>query len=349
MKIIKIRNFKGRGLFMKNYLVIKGICVLGCSMAMLTACEKEEAADKFETHVLESYEETVVYKESAVNSEMSGEISVQETFPVEINKEPPISEYDEIILNDERYYLCKKVISGFDQNAVCYGIYDAQLEGWAYDFLELPVGDNDHPDFYYHQEGVFSYSYINSSGNTNNCFLSADYGDYFTCDLETNPQQVRFLNGQAFALLYEKSKNEGGQLTPGNKLYMMSKYGELQEIQIEGFEADQRYYWDEACIYNMHSDEIYARSFRNYISGEKRIYIMVYFYEDGSCLILDDQKYNERLILLIGGKSHEENTNVSLYGDLIRIENLEGDDGNNYYVEYDRSGNLVTDATLMPN
>ena len=33
--------------------------------------------------------------------------------------------------------------------------------------------------------------------------------------------------------------------------------------------------------------------------------------------------------------------------ELVRIERIEGEDGNYYYAEFDKDGNLVTEATLM--
>lgn len=258
-------------------------------------------------------------------------------------QEPPVEDYDEIILCDERYYLCKKAESGFDVNTTYFGIYDNELGKWTLEFCELPV-NVENPEFYNHGNGVFSFSFI-KGGGSEVCFLSSDLGGYFIHDV-INEYAIHYVNGKAFVLLYEESKNQGGKLTPNNRLYLMSTLGELEEVSIAGFEADEAFYWDEASICEVRDTTLYAKSFGNYISGKRKTYIFVYFYGEGKYTIIDNEEYNNRLRLCVGS-DFSTNSIVSLQEDLIQINRLQGDDGKEYYAEFDKEGNLVTKATLM--
>ncbi len=50
---------------------------------------------------------------------------------------PPKDEYDEIVLQDDRYILCMRDDTGFTSNVKCYGIFDTQLGKWAMDYTPL--------------------------------------------------------------------------------------------------------------------------------------------------------------------------------------------------------------------
>lgn len=62
-------------------------------------------------------------------------------------------------------------------------------------------------------------------------------------------------------------------------------------------------------------------------------------------IVINIDQYYDNMTLYMG--ITDKNPMVSLEGEYICIENLDGADGKRYYVEYDLEGNLVTEPTLM--
>ena len=254
---------------------------------------------------------------------------------------PSADEYDEIILEDSRYYLCKKDESGFNSDAEYYGIYDSEKRQWAMEYTELSSYDMSYFDFCSHGNGVFSYTYSLHYGTV--VFLSAELGDTFkTTEKVYHREKIYFDDGKALVLLSKDSKYVNGIRTPDNELFWIDTYGKITNVSIADFDANVLLYWNELVLPSANGyscREIYVRSFFTFINNEKTYYIFIYFYDTNSCIIIDEQDYASKL--------ESTNVNAVVVDDLIRITNLKGDDGKDYYAEFDREGNLVKEATLM--
>lgn len=55
--------------------------------------------------------------------------------------------------------------------------------------------------------------------------------------------------------------------------------------------------------------------------------------------MISDPSYTEKM--------YSSETNAFMYGGLLRFTFLPGDDGNKYFAEFDREGNVATPATPM--
>ena len=259
---------------------------------------------------------------------------------------PPAGEYTEIVLHDDRYYLCRKVESGFSENGEYYGIYDAVNYKWALEYAQYNTHDIDTLNFINHGCGVFSYKYSSYYGTR--MFLSSELGDCFETEMIYNPGTVKFIDGRAIALLHDEPSNTyvNGMIVPDIRLVWIDTYGSIYDVEIPDFVSNDMLYWSESVLTgDFHQNQIYANSFYNYNTGSRLYYVFIYHYEDGSTTLISDQEYTTRLTEYIGDSS--SNSNITINGNIIRIDNLEGDDGNLYYAEFDREGNLVTSATLM--
>ena len=262
-------------------------------------------------------------------------------------KLPPEGEYDEIVLEDDRYYLCKKTESGFDQNMECYGIYDGATGQWALEYRELPLDDISFYDFNAHGDGVFSYIYSSYYGKI--CFLSAELGDLFKTDKVNGREKVSFQDGKALIVLSQDRRyvkiNGESMLSPDRRLCWLNTQGQMEDVVLPEFGTDGMLYWSDSYIVGPSETAIYARKFDNYNTGECKSYIYFYFYDDDTYTIIEDQNYSTRVPEYLGDE--DDCSNVELYGDVIYIDNLQGEDGEKYYAEFDRKGNVVTKATLM--
>lgn len=258
---------------------------------------------------------------------------------------PPEGEYTEIVLQDERYFLCKKDVSGFSENGEYYGIYDSHTGTWPLAYAEYDTDDMNYLKFYSHGNGVFSYKYSSYYGSM--MFLSAELGGTFKTDKIYNYENVKFIDGKALATFYiGRQGYVDGRIASDTELAWVDTMGDISTVSIPGFADDDMFYWSESYLTGWEdSDQIFAQSFYNYNTGERLHYVYVYFYEDGSTTIISDQYYTTRLCEYIGDVSGS--SDVTVEGNLIRITNLEGDDGKRYYAEFDRAGNVVTEATPM--
>lgn len=301
----------------------------------IVASYTTQSGDTYVNPIAEEWEDIVYYG----SDDMESDGSIEDFYY------PPADDYDELLINDERYFLCKKYVSGFDEDSVYYGIYDGETGEWTFEFTDLDAGDRDSSQFYNHGDGVFCFTYLSEMGNTKICFLSSDLGNYFTCNADTEQEEINFVNGKAFLLLHQDTAIENGRGTPNNKLYFLTTYGEIEEISIQGFEEDPNYYWNSVGLSDNDDTQIYARSFENYASGDRITYIYVYFYETNEYLIIDYPNYTEKLVTNFG--TNPDNSSVHLNNDVLRIDGLKGVDGNRYYAEFDKAGNLVTKATLQ--
>ena len=252
---------------------------------------------------------------------------------------PPESDYTEIVLQDDQYYLCKKIQSGFTDNSEYYGIYDAQNNTWALQYAGYETYDIPSMIFNSHGNGMFSYKYSSYYGTM--MFLSAELESSFQTEKIYNYESVKFIDGRAIALIHEEPSQTyvDGMIAPTSRLVWIDTYGNISSVSIPGFDSDDLLYWSESVLTGYSDqDEIYANSFYNYNTGERLHYVFIYHYEDGSCTLISDQDY-------IGDSP--SSSNITVEGDIIRIDQLEGDDGELYYAEFDRDGNVVTPATLM--
>lgn len=259
---------------------------------------------------------------------------------------PPINEYTDIVLHDDRYYLCRLVQSGFSENGEYYGIYDALNCRWALDYAQYDTHDIDMITFQYHGSGVFSYQYSWYYGTK--MFLSADLGYSFETEKIYNYKTLRFIDGKAIALIHDEPSQTyiNGMIAPDSKLVWIDTYGAISDVVIPGFDPDDLIYWSESVLTgDSDQNRIYANSFCNYNTGSRLYYVLVYHYKDGTVTLISDQEYTTRLQEYIGDSP--SNSNITIKGDLIRIDQLEGDDGNLYYAEFDFDGNLVTPASPM--
>ena len=272
----------------------------------------------------------------------TSEATIQETAPLG----PPKDEYTEIILHDDRYFLCKKVQSGFSENGVYYGIYDTLNSVWALEYAQYDTHDIDSIEFNYHGNGVFSYKYSWYYGTM--VFLSADLGYSFETEKVYNIETVRFIDGRAIALLHDEPSQTyiNGMIAPDIRLVWIDTYGSISDVNVPGFVSDDLLYWYESVLTGESDlEKIYANCFYNYNTGKKQYYIFIYNFEDGTTTLIRDQEYSSRLQIYVGDSS--SNSDITIHGDIIRIDKLEGDDGELYYAEFDKDGNLVTPATLM--
>lgn len=258
---------------------------------------------------------------------------------------PPEGEYTEIVQRDDRYLLCKKVASGFTESGEYYGIYDSVTGTWPLAYDEYDTYDMNYLEFYSHGNGVFSYKYSSYYGSM--MFLSAELGGSFKTDKVYNYQNVRFVDGKALMTFYiGRQGYVDGRIASDTKLAWVNTKGQITDVSVPGFSEGDMFYWSESFLTGWKdTDRIFGQSFYNYNTGERLHYVYIYFYEDGTTTIIDDQKYTTRLREYIGDSPG--NSDITIEGDLIRITNLEGDDGELYYAEFDRAGNVVTEATLM--
>lgn len=246
---------------------------------------------------------------------------------------PPEEEYDGIVESDDRYFLCKKHESGFEEDTTLYGLYDGETGKWATDFMDLGEQVN---SFYNNGEGVFSY--------LGKYFMSADYGGVFKLDTtyHTSCEEIFFNGGKAFVFI--DSDDQGARDIPDVYMYRVSTVGELEGVEVPGCDKDECF-WVSANVVDPDDEIIYARVFRRYTDDDDRYCIYVYMYETGESLVIDVDKYYDNMNLSMGVVDY--NTCVSYDGEYIRVENLDGADGESYYVEYDLEGNLITEPTLM--
>lgn len=261
--------------------------------------------------------------------------------PIPTKLFPPEDDYDEIVSCDDRYYLCRKQESGFEKDVTLHGIYDVEKGEWVVDFIDL---GKIHSDFWCNGDGVFS-TYRSTSSGTQTYFISADYGDVFEIDFPTigyTQEEVFYNEGKAFVLV--DSNNRGDRKKPDSYMYRMSTLGELEEVDVPGYERNQCF-WVSANVVSKHDETIYARVFRGIKENEKSYCLYVYFYESDESIVIDIDEYYDNMTLCIGVT--DVNSMVSFNGRNIRIEKLDGADGKEYYIEFDKSGQLVTEPTLM--
>lgn len=289
---------------------------------------------------------SVVETQTPTDGEATEEYWSETAAPTElpVETEPsgylPEDEYDEIIARDERYLLCKKIESGFDVNAVCYGIYDSQEQSWALDYKEYE--DISDEDIVAHGDGMFSYDYLGNTGSMRAYFLSANLGGGFKTDNPAQRETVTFKDGKALVLISQDTYYVGGAISPHTKLCWLTVYGEYEDVSIPGFAEDDMLYWKEVNWAKDNKDALWAMGVESYQTDIE--YLCVYIYEDRSFVIIDDETYTTRLTY---GGGYTEQSSIVLNGELIRINNLEGDNGEQYYAEFDKAGNLVTAATPM--
>lgn len=260
-----------------------------------------------------------------------------------IDIEPPSDEYDEILGFDERYYLCKKTESGFDTNSTKVSIFDCEIQDWTMDFIELGSGDLSSTEFFSLGDGVFGYEYFGDSGNMISGFVSADLGDYFTMNLDVNAKSIQFVDGYAFVLVpNDEDGYIDGRIIPDSVLCRLSTTGKVEEYKLKGYKKND-IYWSSSTIVEAWDSSIYAKSFNDAVSDQTLVF--VYFYEENEYIIIDDQRYTTSLSLYYG--EDDDNSKVSMFDDIIRIDKLQGEDGELYYIDFDREGNVVGEATRM--
>lgn len=278
---------------------------------------------------------------------------------------PPSDEFDSVILEDGsgRYYLCKKVEAGFNANVTMYGIYDSKLAEWTCPFAELPeipLGRRasqagiDESDFFDLGEGVFCFWTSSYFGSWLYC-LSFDAGGYFSHEIyspdvfyDFNDSISEFANGEAFLLAPQDSYHTDGYprySSSRNNLCLLSTAGELRDVFVEEIEDQDFIEWRGRALSAKGDRQIYATLFYDIkAEDDSDGYLFVYFRDSGNHVLIDDQMYVDRVHY---DNSEDKRTLVTLDGDLIRVENLQGDDEQMYYAEFDLEGNLVTEATLM--
>ena len=249
---------------------------------------------------------------------------------------PPEGEYSEILFEDGRYFLCKKVQSGFSENSEQYGIYDGKDKVWSLDYkeykAELPTITFDS-----HGEGMFSYQYSLYYGTR--VFLSAELGGSFNVKKSIEQSSIHFDDGKALVLVGKDSKFVDGRLTPNEELVWIDKFGNIEEVSVQGFDASINLYWNVFLPSGNACQDIYVREFFTYINEQETHYIYVYFCDTNESIVINNQEYASRM--------NNSGVSASLHKDLLRLTSLPGDDGEKYYAEFDREGNLVTEATPM--
>ena len=312
----------------------------------LCACEKNEAVKNVEA-MIDTLGEIALESINAIRSAEDACSALTEAIvPETTSFGPPEDEYTEIILHDDRYFLCKKVQSGFSENGEYYGIYDAINCIWALEYSQYDTHDLNTLNFINHGCGVFSYKYSSYYGTR--MFLSADMGYVFKTDTIYNPETVKFYDGRAIALLHDEPSQTyvNGMIAPDIRLVWLDTYGTVSDVAIPGFNSDDLIYWYESVLTGeSDQDKIYANCFYNYNTGSCLYYIFVYHFEDGSTTLIGDQEYVTRLQKYLGDSP--SNSNITIRNGIIRIDQLEGDDGKLYYAEFSKDGNLVTPATPM--
>ncbi len=257
---------------------------------------------------------------------------------------PNEEDYDEIILSDERYFFCKKNVSGFEGNEDYYGVYDNELKEWIVDFIALPqptdagalVSIEPNNQVYNFGEGMFGYT-LSYDGNMCTCFLSPDMGGKtFILNLDNEPvSTTRFVNGSAFVLEYVKFKGyDEGHIPPDSRLCKLYKDGTLEEVSIPSFSNDkvgEYCYWFSCFVHPKDDTKVFAAIF----SVEDNYYLYVYLFDDDKAVIIDDNAVIKRIKRNSIYEYQSDDTIISVDGDKIVLEQLLGDDGNFYRREYD--------------
>ena len=200
--------------------------------------------------------------------------NVTEAQKVEMISKPPKEEYTEILLSDGRYFLCKKVQSGFSENSEQYGIYDGKKKVWSLKYAEYEADGS--LEFYSHGDGVFSYRKSWYYGTV--VFLSAQKGGTFKTKKHVyNQDSIYFDEGKALVLMARDNGFENGLLTPDNQLWRMDVYGNMEKVTVPGIDPSTNLYWCDFLPSRNSSHELYVQQFHAYSGKESKYYIYVYF------------------------------------------------------------------------
>ncbi|MDY3998715.1 MAG: hypothetical protein SOY73_06395 [Blautia sp.] len=248
------------------------------------------------------------------------------------------------------YCILEKQIAGFDTNEIRYAIYDVNKKSVAMDFLSLPGGIQESPNFsspegvdynfidaVYNGDGMFSYSLYNDySGSLDTIFLSADAGTYFSVDIDTSKDKIKFHNKKALFLLDDyKSGYVDGCIPPDNKLCWMTTMGEIYDYDLEGYDNQTKEgfaYFDELSVRQQWDCESFIFS-----DIDHNKYLLIHCFSDDKVIKVEEQSVLKRMT---------EDSYVSvLYqkdsSKFIEIGNILGDDGYMYSSVFDENGNMT--------
>ena len=269
---------------------------------------------------------------------------------------PAKDEYDIITsVGDNRFFLCWKNITGFDQNEEMIGVYDAEIQTWTIPYRSYPLPPTAQVDFsksvpsdydpsnhvYYFGEGVFGYSCFGDSSCTM-CFLSSITGTVFSVEFGLYrwiSETLRFSNGKALAIedIPDNEKNwDLGYLPPTERFCFINIDGSVESIDIPDFEA----YYCGRFLVSEQKDDIAGAKFKVFdkATSKEHPYLYVYLYYIDKTVIISDETYTSRL-------NYE--TVISFENNEIILKNLVGDDGQYYWASFDLEGNVIQPATQM--
>lgn len=254
-------------------------------------------------------------------------------------KEP--DDYDELLASDDTYSLYMKTVSGFDDVSDLYGIYNNLIGEWAVEYTEIP---EPHSEFCSAGEGVFVceiYDYIDEPL----CFFSVNAAEPFKIHSSFKPENLWFVEGKALVTESVRSNAiKGGATVPTEELYWINTKGEnIEQIVINVHDNDStnpEKFLDWQLVMNADSESFVCEYSKN---GDDGIY--VYLFKEEKTFLIEDQEIVERCTM----GWHPDN-DFSVYyeqhfyidDNKFVIENMEGEDDNPYYVEYDFDGNMIT-------
>ncbi|WP_373212783.1 hypothetical protein [Ruminococcus sp. 5_1_39BFAA] len=258
------------------------------------------------------------------------------------------------------YLVLEKQISGFDINEIQYAIYNMESQSISMDFISLPGGLTESPNFSspnkvdynlidltYNGDGIFSYSFYNDmsySNATNTIFLSADIGTYFELDTQISPNKIYFHNKKALILLDDyKEGYVDGCIPPDNKLCWVTTTGEISDYIVPGYDnqsVEGFVYFDEINTYHEEKCEAYP-----FYDIQKNKYLIVHCYKDDECFIIGEQAITTRMDY----DSHFDIVGSDGLETYIVIAGIVGDDGNRYFSIFDEDGNTVIAPMQLPD
>lgn len=247
-----------------------------CCMLVIVMCCVSLGACSNEMGFQQEFSVSADVSSSVVQESISNSVSSNTNSPpAYLNSLPPESEYDELVLRDEQYCLCKKVDSGFDSNSEYYGVYDTVNQKWSIDYMELYTDDMSYFDFLSHGSGVFSYTYSSYYGTV--VFLSAELGDTFKIsEYVFNRDGIYFDEGQALVLLEKDNEYENHRWTPDSELLWIDVYGDAEPVSIAGFSSEEIYWIDRFLPSSKSAHEVCVRCFYAYDEADEKNTIYTY-------------------------------------------------------------------------
>lgn len=246
---------------------------------------------------------------------------------------PDSSAYDEILIEEDGYYLCTKIQAGFSDGGTLLGIYDGNQGKWTVDFVDVPGGSENKNNIRYKGSGVFMFL---DDASSKTVFISSDKGSYFSINLYLEELRTTVGEGDRFRGKYLPfySGTNMKDYGPSNEIYVLDTMGNLTCTGMKDMKEFRSSFFYSTGGFFGTNENGFAVGVDN---DENPTFYLLYSFDSKKVIKLNEE-YSSKVTW--DSEFWFEPTSVI-------IQDMVGADGQLYYMALDYSGNIIKEPTLM--